>query len=80
MKNGEKRNNMDEYKEYDLLPCPWCENPVHVELDTRVGYLVTCGNFYCGCPTKIYWPSEKEARYRWNCGDTFKMIAGGGIG
>ena len=65
---------MGDYK--DLLPCPWCNSPVHVELDDSLGYLVTCGNYYCDCPTKIYWPGEIEARYRWNCGDTFYMIDG----
>lgn len=65
---------MDEYKECDLNPCPWCGEPVHVEFDSTIGYMVTCGNYYCNCPEKIFWPSEREAIYRWNSGATQWLI------
>ena len=57
-----------------LNPCPWCHSPVHVEFDSSIGYMVTCGNYYCNCPEKIYWPSEREAIYRWNSGATQYLI------
>lgn len=66
---------MDEYKEYDLLPCPWCENPVHVEnLSPDGGYYITCGQHICNCPSTIIYDTEEKAREEWNNGTTFLKI------
>lgn len=65
---------MDEYKEYDLLPCPWCNNPVHVAGGSGYGYYITCGRYACNCRFAIIYDTEQEAREEWNNGTTFKKI------
>lgn len=74
----------EEYKEYDLLPCPWCHEPVHVESlgvnivgqneTYSVGYYITCGNYKCNCPETVIYDTEEEARGNWNSGRTFDRI------
>ena len=65
---------MDEYKEYDLLPCPWCEKPVHVEVTSAGGYYITCGNEDCNCPARMVYYDKDKAIKRWNDGSDFAKI------
>ena len=67
---------MEDYKEYDLLPCPWCNNPVHVVNLSPYdhGYYITCGRYTCCCPSTIVYDTEQEAREEWNNGNTFEKI------
>jgi len=74
----------EEYKEYDLLPCPWCENPVHVEsigvhvvgqeVTVPFGFYITCGHYGCDCPAVDIRETRQEAIDEWNNGNTFKKI------
>lgn len=67
---------MADYKEYDLLPCPWCENPVHVEGDYLRGYYVTCGHVACSCPARILHYTAEDAIKHWNDGSDIETISG----
>lgn len=64
----------EEYKEYDLLPCPWCENPVHMEGNDLEGYYITCGHVTCDCPTRVIYYNKNEAIENWNNGIDFERI------
>ena len=64
---------MDECKEMELIPCPWCEN-VDVKVKKHmIFYGVECGCKDCTRPFTIWYPTRKEAIDHWNTQDDMQV-------